>query len=109
MTVVPVNDAPEAVDDDAETLEDEAVVVGVLANDTDADGDPLRVLSVTAPAHGTATVGVGGVRYAPALNYYGLDAFDYTVSDLGGLRDTATVTVTGVVGQRRARDRGFHP
>ena len=46
VTVLPVNDPPEAVDDEAETLEDEAVVVDVLANDTDADGDPIRVVSV---------------------------------------------------------------
>ena len=94
MTVTPVNDAPDAVDDDAETLEDEPVIVDVLANDTDVDGDPLRIVSATAPAHGSATVAAGGVRYAPDLNYHGLDSFDYTIADPGGLTDTATVTVT---------------
>ena len=94
VTVTPVNDPPDAVDDEAETLEDEALVVDVLANDTDPDGDPLRIVSATAPAHGTATPGAGGVRYAPALNYHGQDSFDYTIADPGGLTDTATVTVT---------------
>ena len=94
LTVTPVNDPPDAVDDEAETLEDELVVVDVLANDTDVDGDLLRIVSATAPAHGTATVGAGGVRYAPVLNYHGQDSFDYTIADPGGLTDTATVTVT---------------
>ena len=94
VTVTPVNDPPDAVDDEAGTLEDEALVIDVLANDTDPDGDPLRIVSATAPAHGTATPGAGGVRYAPALNYHGQDSFDYTIADPGGLTDTATVTVT---------------
>ena len=94
VTVTPVNDAPDAVDDDAETLEDEPVVVDVLANDSDVDGDPIRIVSATAPAHGTTTLGAGGVRYAPALNYHGQDHFDYTIADPAGLTDTATVTVT---------------
>ena len=94
VKVTPVNDPPEAVDDEAETLEDEPVVVDVLANDTDVDGDRLRVVSATVPAHGTTTVVAGGVRYSPALNYHGLDRFRYTVADPGGLTDTATVTLT---------------
>ena len=70
MKVTPVNDPPEALDDEAETLEDEPVLVDVLANDTDVDGDRLRVVAVTVPAHGTTTVVSGRVRYAPALNYH---------------------------------------
>ena len=70
-----------AADDAAETAEDEPLVIDVLANDTDVDGDVLRIVSATAPAHGTATAGAGGVRYAPALNYHGQDSFDYTIAD----------------------------
>ena len=84
VEVLSVNDAPEAQDDAAETLEDEAVVVDVLANDRDPDGDELRVVQVTAPSHGSATVAAGGVRYAPAPDYHGSDTFRYTVTDPGG-------------------------
>ena len=73
VTVLPVNHPPEAVDDDAETLEDVPALIDVLANDSDPDGDTLRVVSATGPAHGTATVRPGGVRYAPAPNYHGPD------------------------------------
>ena len=43
VTVTPTNDGPVAVDDAATTAEDTAVVVAVLTNDTDLDGDTLSV------------------------------------------------------------------
>ena len=94
VTVTPVNDPPEAVDDEAETLEDVAVVVDVLANDSDVDGDPLTVVSAGPAAHGATAIAGGGVRYSPALNWYGTDRFSYTIADPGGLTATATVTMT---------------
>ena len=94
VVVTPVNDPPEAVDDEAETLEDVPAVVDVLANDTDGDGDPLEVVSVGAASHGTTTVVPGGVRYASELNWYGTDRFTYTIADPEGLTSTATVTMT---------------
>ncbi len=94
VRVTDVPEAPQAEDDQVETLEDESVAVDVLANDSDAEGDLLRIVSVSAPAHGTATVESGRVRYAPASNHHGLDAFDYTVSDPEGLTGSATVDVT---------------
>ena len=94
VTVTPVNDPPEAVDDEAETLEDVPAVVDVLANDTDVDGDELRVVSVGPAAHGVTAVAEGGVRYASELNWYGTDRFVYTIADPEGLTASATVTMT---------------
>ena len=93
VRVTNVAEAPAAADDMVETPEDETIVVDVLANDTDGDGDALTVMSVTAPAHGETTVTGGGVRYVPSLHYHGADRFDYTVSDPDGLTDTATVVL----------------
>ena len=95
VSVVNVNEAPEAADDEAVTDEDEALTVDVLANDTDPDGDDLRVESVSAPAHGTTGVASdGGVTYTPAANYHGVDRFTYVVSDPDGLTAEAAVEVT---------------
>ena len=94
ITVLPVNDPPEAEDDEAETLEDEAALVEVLANDTDVDGDPIRVVSVGAARNGSTTMTPRRVRYEPDLNWYGTDRFTYTIADLEGLTATATVTMT---------------
>ena len=94
VTVTPVNDPPEAVDDEAQTWEELPVVVDVLANDTDVEGSPLRLVAVGAAEHGTASLTAGGVRYVPALNYFGPDRFIYTIADPEGLEGTATVTMT---------------
>ena len=95
VTVLPVNDAPRALDDAAETAEDTPVTIAVLANDRDADGDPLTVVEVSAPAHGTAVLVDGGaVEYTPASDYHGADRFTYVVSDGSGLTAQAAVEVT---------------
>ncbi len=50
------NQPPVAVDDEATTAADVAVVIDVLANDWDPDGDPLAVIAVTDPASGSAGI-----------------------------------------------------
>ena len=95
VTVLPVNDPPEAVDDAAETAEDTPVNIAVLANDSDPDGDPLTVAEVSAPAHGTAVLTEAGtVQYAPEPDYHGPDRFTYVVSSGSGLTARAAVEVT---------------
>ena len=95
VTVLPVNDPPEAVDDAAETAEDTPVNIAVLDNDSDPDGDPLTVAEVSAPAHGTAVLTEAGtVQYAPESDYHGPDRFTYVVSSGSGLTARAAVEVT---------------
>ncbi len=94
VTVIDVNEPPEAMDDEAATDEDQAVTIDVLANDTDPDGDGLQVESVSDPAHGTAVVARGGVLYTPTANYHGMDRFTYVVADGNGERSEAAVEVT---------------
>ena len=66
----------------------------LTANDAGSSGGAtLRVVSVTAPAHGAAIVGAdGSVTYTPATNYHGTDGFGYTVGD-GLLTAEATVAI----------------
>ena len=87
-----VNRAPSATDDSATTAEDSPVSVDVLANDSDADSDPLSVTEFTNPAHGTVSRAGGVLTYTPDADFNGTDAFTYTISD-GTLSATATVTV----------------
>ncbi|MFV8225658.1 HYR domain-containing protein, partial [Christiangramia aquimixticola] len=93
VTVNPVNDIPEAVDDIAVTLENTEAVIPVLENDTDIDGDELTVTEVSDPANGTTTTNGTTVTYIPDNNFTGEDTFTYTVSDGNGGTDSATVTV----------------
>src|SRR5216117_3293860 len=103
ITVTPVNDAPVAANDDNYTTpEDTQLTVsapGVLANDSDVDGDPLSTILVTGPSHGTLTLNSdGSFTYMPALNFNGIDSFTYKATDgqaQSGIA-TATITVTPV-------------
>jgi len=95
ITVAPVNDPPTAQDDAASTVEETAVTINVLANDSDPDGDTLAVAALTQPANGSATLNADqSITYAPDSGFTGTDAFTYTAADGNGGEDTATVTVT---------------
>jgi VCBS repeat-containing protein len=98
LTVNPVNDAPVAVGDAYATDEDTPLTVaapGVLANDTDVDGDALRVALVSGPAHGGLALNAdGSFTYTPAANFNGSDSFTYKANDGPADSNTATVTLT---------------
>ncbi len=94
VVVTPVNEQPEANDDDLATSEDRAFPLQPLDNDTDPDGDALYVQSVFAAAHGTVEIiSRTTVLYSPDENWHGNDSFTYVASD-GELTDEATVSVT---------------
>jgi PKD repeat protein len=98
VSLASVNDAPRAAADTAVTDEDLTSLVAVLANDApgppDEMGQGLRIdRIVTQPAYGTASVEQDGVRYAPGLDYHGLDSFTYRVCDDGD----PSLCTTGVV------------
>jgi len=94
INVSNINDAPVASDDSATTNEDTAVVINVLANDTDIDNDALSVSSVSA-TNGSAVVNGGGnVVFTPAADYNGSATVTYTVTDGNGGSDNASVSVS---------------
>ena len=87
------NVAPDAVDDEADVNTGASVIVPVLDNDVDADGDDLTITSITQPAVGTVVDnGNGTVTYTSTGSSCDDDSFTYTISD-GALTDTATVAV----------------
>ncbi len=88
------NTAPELGDDRLQTFVGVSADVPVLDNDTDAEGDPLSVIRVSEPEHGTAAIGTdGALRYEPAADFVGRDEFTYRVTDGYGEEAEATVTV----------------
>jgi Ca2+-binding RTX toxin-like protein len=101
---IPLNDPPVAVDDTATVAEDQSVVIAALANDTDADHDPLAVSAINGQAfdangrvvlaNGTVALNADGtLTFTPTANFNGPLSFDYTVTD-GTLSDTGTVNLT---------------
>src|SRR5690606_7862629 len=81
MTVLASNDTPVAETVAAAVPEDGTALIDVLSAASDADGDALEVVEVTAPAHGTAEVVDGQIRYEPEADYNGPDTFRYRVQD----------------------------
>ena len=94
------NQAPVAVADSYGTPLNTALVVaapGVLANDTDANGNPLTAAVVTSVTHGTLSLAAnGGFTYTPTTAYTGPDSFTYRAND--GSLNSNTVTVSLTVG-----------
>jgi len=85
---------PVAVDDVATTISGTPVTINVLTNDSDPDGDPLTLQSVTAPTLGTAVISGNAILYTPPAGVVGTDNFSYTINDGRGGTATANVTVT---------------
>ncbi len=98
ITVAPVNDAPLATNDAYATGVDEQLVIalpGVLANDTDADGNSLTAAVVDNPTSGTLTLNSdGSFTYTPGSGFQGTDTFTYRASDGTTTSNLATVTIT---------------
>ena len=96
LTVLGANHPPVANDDGAATPMNQPLTLpaaALLANDTDADLDPLSVTSVSATSTNGAAVNFasGNVTYTPRAGFTGLDRFTYTISD--GRDGTATANV----------------
>lgn len=71
-----------------------SVVLDVLVNDSDPDGDPLVIDSVTGPVAGDASIEGQSIRYTPRAGYTGPDNFQYTVSDGRGGTSNGLVSIT---------------
>ena len=92
LTVLPVNDAPVALDDSYLGTQDNPIVVnaasGVLLNDSDPLDSPANNLAATlgtGPSFGAVALAAdGSFTYTPDAGFHGNDSFTYVVSDDGG-------------------------
>ena len=97
IEVSPVNDAPvgRSMTSPAPSGPG-AVVVAVLANDIDLEGDfdPASVTVAVPPTKGMAVANPDGtIDYTPDSGETGSDSFVYEICDLSALCDVATVTM----------------
>jgi hypothetical protein len=102
VTVNPVNDDPDAVDDTDSTAYNTPVTVDLLANDSDVDGDDLTVTMATVPP-GEGTLfdnGDGTVLFTPVDGFIGEATISYTISDGEGGEDSADHVVTVLNSER---------
>jgi hypothetical protein len=94
ITIIPVNDIPQANPDSVIIDSGTKVSINVLANDTDADNDALIINKVANGAHGATGISDNKIMYTPEYAYSGADEFSYEVSDGNGGVVTGQVNIT---------------
>ncbi len=69
-----------------------STLLNVLANDSDPDGDPLKVLSSSQPTSGTVELQSDGqLKYTASKGSLGPDSFSYVIVDQAGNSSSAQV------------------
>ncbi|MDX2087205.1 MAG: Ig-like domain-containing protein [Kofleriaceae bacterium] len=91
VTVVPVNDVPDADAQSITVTEDTPRTLTLTA--TDVESTNLTYAVSVPPAHGTLTGTPPNLTYTPAANYAGPDSFTFGADD-GEATGTATITLT---------------
>jgi hypothetical protein len=95
ITINSINDTPQANNDSNATASDTPLVINVISNDTDIDGDNLTITAQsTLPAYGTVTVQSNQLLFTPLITFGGIATIDYTISDPSGETSSATATVS---------------
>jgi VCBS repeat-containing protein len=94
--VNPINDAPVAQDDQAETQQNVPIRIDVLENDSDTEDDSLNIILTVDPSQTKGTVELEDTKilFTPNLDFVGETSFSYVVSDGDKTSNSAQVTVT---------------
>ena len=93
----PIDDGTtSALDDSFEINQGSSATFDVLANDTDAAGGGLTLLSVSESANATITIVNNEISYRPNFGFYGTDTFLYVMTDANGTEVTGNVSVSVV-------------
>lgn len=102
INVTPVNDPPVAGDDLSLMVDEDSTdnILDVLINDSvgpsNETSDTISITAVGSTNNGgtvSITGGGGSLTYTPMGGFLGTETFTYTITDSGGLTDTATVSV----------------
>ncbi len=94
----PRQNSPPVLGDDQFQIDANGILVvtsrQLLANDRDADDDPLEIVDVSQPETGRLAFDAeNNLVYRPLEGFVGVDTFKYTVTDNHGASATATATV----------------
>jgi 3-phytase len=94
INLTPVNDPPVAKNDQLSVSQGSAGTINPLNNDSDPEGDSLKLTGKTDGKYGKVDINGNNLTYTLLDgNYLGNDVFSYTVSD-GSLSASADVRVT---------------
>ncbi|MBH0025423.1 tandem-95 repeat protein [Pseudoalteromonas sp. SWN29] len=94
ITITPVNNSP-ITNADSATMDEDAppLLIDVLANDSDPDGDALTITATTADS-GSVLVVNNKIQYTPSVNANGLAKISYTVDDGNGGTSNGNLLIT---------------
>ena len=93
---ISANSAPVTIDDYADVNAGQSIIVDVLSNDSDPDGDTLTLLGVTS-SNGSVSIVNNTIRYQAGQTYSGEDVINYQVSDGYGGQTVGTLIITVTV------------
>ena len=106
VTTVEINAAPDAATDVATVLQDGTILVDVLANDSDAEGDGLTLVEGSLDTNGTVSVEDGLLRITPDADFFGETTVRYTLADAAGNEVEGLVALTVTPQQIQIRGNG---
>ncbi|MDI6803338.1 MAG: Ig-like domain-containing protein, partial [Bacteroidota bacterium] len=95
-TITPPNNPPIARNDTVSTPENSIIQIHLLSNDSDPDGDTLKVFALdTSLTSGRIFIGSGDttVIYSPRRDWFGVDSFSYIITDGKDISNSALVIV----------------
>jgi len=95
---------PVANNDTVSTIEETAVTINPLSNDT---GEGISLSNITTPSNGSATISGNTVIYTPNTNFVGTDSFNYTIKDTNDKNSSASVTVNITEKQNNENEKSF--
>ena len=102
-----IRDRPTALPDSYNVAFNTALSVnapGVLANDSDPEGQLLKAIKVKEAAHGTLSLAENGsFTYTPTTSYSGPDSFTYKANDGSLDSEVVAVSLTVAAGQSPVR------
>jgi hypothetical protein len=93
VTITNAQVPPVAVSDSATTLKNYPVTFNPVTNDYDLNADTIALVSVSTPAHGTATILNNNITYTPDTNWAGTETLTYTITDGHGNNSDGTITI----------------
>lgn len=95
VSILPVNDAPIAVDDITATIQNRPIEIDVISNDVDFDEDNLTLLRFSNPQQGTVQAQLNGnLLYTPETDFTGVTSFTYSIRDDSSASAEGLVTIT---------------
>jgi len=106
LSVNPINDAPIAQDDQAETQQNVPIRIDVLENDSDVEDDSLNILLTVDPSEtkGFVELDNSEVLFTPIADFVGETTFSYVASDGDKISNSAQVTVTVIAVDEEPND-----